>query len=70
MNIEMSRTKDSTVNSYSFDLTSCRFEGEVDPPYEPAPLHLVTRIRSIRQKPWWDKEIMKELGLGGQVRML
>ncbi|XP_053643123.1 uncharacterized protein mRpL30 isoform X1 [Cherax quadricarinatus] len=40
-----------------------RFPDEVDPPYDPAPLHLVTRVRCLKHKPWWDKEIMRSLGL-------
>ncbi|KAG7155661.1 uncharacterized protein LOC121854685 [Homarus americanus] len=43
-----------------------RFPGEVDPPYKPAPLHLVTRVRCLKNKPWWDKDIMKKLGLDGK----
>ncbi|XP_071530137.1 uncharacterized protein mRpL30 isoform X2 [Panulirus ornatus] len=43
-----------------------RFPDEVDPPYDPAPLHLVTRVRCLKKKPWWDKEIMKKLGLDGK----
>ncbi|XP_042886856.1 39S ribosomal protein L30, mitochondrial-like [Penaeus japonicus] len=40
-----------------------RHPGQVDPPYDPAPLHLVTRVRCLKKKPWWDKMIMKQLGL-------
>lgn len=39
---------------------------EKDPPYEPTPLHLVTRVRCLKKKPWWDKQIMESLGLNGK----
>ncbi|XP_068242065.1 uncharacterized protein mRpL30 [Palaemon carinicauda] len=40
-----------------------RNSDEVDPPYEPSPLHLVTRVRSLKGKPHWEKDIMKKYGL-------
>lgn len=43
-----------------------RHPDEVDPPYEPAPLHLVTRVRSLQGKPWWEKDVMKKIGLDGK----
>lgn len=44
-----------------------RFADDVDPPYKPTPLHLITRTRSLKKKPWWEKDIMKCLGLDGKV---
>lgn len=40
-----------------------RHAGEVDPPYEPSPLHLVTRIRSLKGKPYWERNILRDFGL-------
>ena len=55
---------------YNENLFICLFvyfrdPGTVDPPYEPTPLHLVTRLRSLRGKPYWEKDIMKRFGLIG-----
>ncbi|XP_063161056.1 large ribosomal subunit protein uL30m [Candoia aspera] len=33
-------------------------------PQEPHKLHLVTRIKSGRRRPYWEKELIEELGLG------
>ncbi|KAK3868131.1 hypothetical protein Pcinc_026453 [Petrolisthes cinctipes] len=43
-----------------------RYADEVDPPYKPTPLHLVTRTRCLKKKPWWDRDIMKRIGLDGK----
>lgn len=40
-----------------------RFHDEVDPPYDPAPLHLVTKIKSLSGRPYWEKDIMRTIGL-------
>nr|CAG4638095.1 EOG090X0EYV [Chydorus sphaericus] len=42
-----------------------RFPGKDDPPYEPTRVLMVQRIRSLKKKPRWDKELLAELGLGG-----
>ncbi|KAG0693726.1 39S ribosomal protein L30, mitochondrial [Chionoecetes opilio] len=43
-----------------------RHPGKEEPPCEPLPLHLVTRVKSLQNKPWWDREIMQKLGLTGK----
>lgn len=40
-----------------------RVPGEEDNACEPTPLHLVTRVKCLKGKPWWDKEIMQKIGL-------
>ncbi|CAL4100299.1 unnamed protein product, partial [Meganyctiphanes norvegica] len=44
-----------------------RYAEQQDPTdFEPAPLHLVTRTRCLKRKPWWDRDTMKLIGLGGK----
>merc|ERR1712071_493135 len=40
-----------------------RFPEQVDVPYEPSKVLMVQRIRCLKKKPYWDKNIMTELGL-------
>lgn len=39
-----------------------------DPPYEPSKVLMVERIRCLKKKPYWQKDVMKEIGLDGKVR--
>ncbi|KAK7086392.1 ribosomal protein, L30 [Halocaridina rubra] len=39
---------------------------DVDPPYEPAPLHLVIRLKSLSKRPYWEKDILRKFGLVGK----
>merc|ERR1711874_652851 len=34
--------------------------------FEPAPLHLITRTRCLKKKPWYEKDIMRSMGLDGK----
>nr|CAG4638776.1 EOG090X0EYV [Cyclestheria hislopi] len=43
-----------------------RFPGQEDPPYTPSKVHMVEKIRCLKKKPYWEKNIMKELGLDGK----
>nr|CAG4650534.1 EOG090X0EYV [Sida crystallina] len=42
-----------------------RSPDQVDPPCTPSPVFMVQRIRSMKKKPYWDKNILKQLGLDG-----
>jgi len=42
-----------------------RFPGQEDPPYEPSKVFMVQRIKCLKGKPYWDKNLMKQLGLDG-----
>ncbi|XP_011159958.2 39S ribosomal protein L30, mitochondrial [Solenopsis invicta] len=34
----------------------------VDPPFEPSKLLLVTRVKEFAGNPWWEKEVLEDLG--------
>ena len=34
---------------------------------EPHMLHMVTRVKPLSGRPWWEKEIIAKLGLDGKV---
>ena len=38
-------------------------------PYEPSKVLMVQRIRCLKKKPYWDKNIMTELGLNNTVSL-
>ena len=44
-----------------------RHPEEKDPPYVPSKVLMVQRVRCLKKKPYWDKNIMKTLGLDGVV---
>ncbi|KAJ8890749.1 hypothetical protein PR048_010258 [Dryococelus australis] len=43
-----------------------RFPDQPDPPYEPQKLFMVERIRPMKGNPYWDKDLLKKLGLDGK----
>lgn len=49
-------------------MVCCRFPGEVDPPYEPSKLFAVKRVRTLKKRPYWERQIVEgELGLGSVI---
>nr|CAG4646620.1 EOG090X0EYV [Macrothrix elegans] len=42
-----------------------RFPDQTEPPHSPSKVLMVQRIRSMRKKPYWEKEILTKLGIGG-----
>jgi len=42
-----------------------RHPEEKDPPYVPSKVYMVQRVRCLKKKPYWDKDVMKKLGLDG-----
>jgi len=40
-----------------------RFPDQKDPPIQPSKLFMVRRVRILSQVPWWEKDIIKKLGL-------
>lgn len=49
---------------------SFRTETHVDPPVEPAKLFRVERIKPYKGCPYWEKRILRDLGLGEDVSVL
>nr|SVE74483.1 EOG090X0EYV [Daphnia barbata] len=45
-----------------------RFPGQQDPPYEPSKVLMIERIQGLKHKPYWEKDIMKKLGLPMKVK--
>lgn len=45
----------------------CRYPNFKDPPYEPAKLFRVQRIRPVKGNPYWEKDILKALKLDGKM---
>ncbi|XP_066994270.1 large ribosomal subunit protein uL30m [Anabrus simplex] len=43
-----------------------RFPDHKDPPYEPAKLFRVQRVKPVKGNPYWEKNILKMLGLIGK----
>jgi large subunit ribosomal protein L30 len=41
---------------------------EVDPPITPTKLLLIERIKPLKGNPYWEKEILKNIGLGSEVK--
>jgi len=39
---------------------------QVDPPYDPSKVLMVQRIRCLKKKPYWDKDVMTQLGLNNK----
>jgi len=39
---------------------------QVDPPYSPSKVFMVQRIKCLKKKPYWDKNVMTELGLNNK----
>ena len=44
-----------------------RSPDHVDPPYNPSKVLMVQRIKCLKKKPYWDKNVMTELGLDDKV---
>lgn len=44
----------------------CRNPDHVDPPVEPAKMFRVQRIKPVKGNPFWEKRILKDLGLDGK----
>nr|CAG4652219.1 EOG090X0EYV [Triops cancriformis] len=42
-----------------------RHSNQQDPLYTPSMVHMVKRVRCLKKKPQWEKDIMKDLGLDG-----
>nr|SVE77290.1 EOG090X0EYV [Daphnia lumholtzi] len=45
-----------------------RFPGHQDPPYEPSKVLMVERIRDLKHRPHWEKDIIAKLGLPKEVK--
>ncbi|XP_049794796.1 39S ribosomal protein L30, mitochondrial [Schistocerca nitens] len=43
-----------------------RFPDFKDPPYEPSKLFMVQRVKALKGRPYWEKNMMKEIGLAGK----
>lgn len=47
----------------------CRFPGQQDPPYEPSKVLMVERIRTLKHRPYWEKDVLAKLGLPMEVKV-
>nr|CAG4644354.1 EOG090X0EYV [Lepidurus arcticus] len=43
-----------------------RYPGQKDATYTPSMVHMVQRVRCLKKKPYWEKDIMKHMGLDGK----
>lgn len=39
-------------------------------PSEPHMIHLLTLNKSLKSRPWWEKDILRHFGFDSKVRML
>nr|SVE74866.1 EOG090X0EYV [Daphnia carinata] len=45
-----------------------RLPGQQDPPYEPSKVLMVERIRVLKHRPYWEKDVLTKLGLPMTVK--
>ncbi|XP_057369426.1 uncharacterized protein LOC130690425 [Daphnia carinata] len=45
-----------------------RLPGQQDPPYEPSKVLMVERIRDLKHRPYWEKDVLTKLGLPMTVK--
>nr|SVE79165.1 EOG090X0EYV [Daphnia lumholtzi] len=50
------------------EVKSQLFPGHQDPPYEPSKVLMVERIRDLKHRPHWEKDIIAKLGLPKEVK--
>nr|SVE86428.1 EOG090X0EYV [Daphnia similis]SVE87055.1 EOG090X0EYV [Daphnia similis]SVE87679.1 EOG090X0EYV [Daphnia similis]SVE88310.1 EOG090X0EYV [Daphnia similis] len=60
-------TEDGGQRFYGFTYYP-RFPGQQDPPYEPSKVLMVERIRDLKHRPYWEKDILIKLGLPMEVK--
>jgi large subunit ribosomal protein L30 len=52
------------------NFVTTRFPDEKDPPYEPTKLLMVQRVKPVKGNPYWDKKMLRHLGLDGKVSFM